>query len=59
MLKRTLRKYKRKLYHEKGGMMGRGSPGRESVNAPPPLKRSLSCSHLIYNSLHNDEDKKE
>ena len=38
---------------------GRASAGRESVNAPPPLKHSLSCSHLIYNSLHNDEDKKE
>ena len=38
---------------------GRASPGSESVNAPPPLKHSLSCSHLIYNSLHNDEDKKE
>jgi hypothetical protein len=40
------------------GSAGRGSAG-ESVNAPSPLKRSLSCSHLIYNSLHNDEDKKE
>lgn len=43
---------------------GRGSPGRasagsESVNAPSKLKRSLSCSHLIYNSLHNDEEKKD
>jgi len=41
------------------GSAGRESAGGESVNAPPPLKYSLSCSHLIYNSLHNDEDKKE
>ena len=27
--------------------------------APLPLKRSLTCTHLIYNSLHNHEEKQE
>jgi hypothetical protein len=26
---------------------------------PGPLKRSLTCSHLIYHSLHNHEEKQE
>ena len=57
------------------GTMGKGTPGKgtpgkgkgkgsraASVNeapAPPPLKRSVTCSHLIYNSLHNHEAKQD
>jgi hypothetical protein len=52
------------------GTMGKGTPGKgrgkgsriASVNepaSPGPLKRSLTCSHLIYDSLHNHEKKQD
>jgi hypothetical protein len=52
------------------GTMGKGKGSRSasvnrpsaSVNetvSPGPLKRSLTCSHLIYNSLHNHQEKQE
>jgi len=40
------------------GSASRGK-GKGSVPALPSLERSVTCSHLIYNSLHNDEDKKD
>ena len=55
--------------HGKGMGKGMGKGSRTaSVNlsaslneapAPLPLKRSLTCTHLIYNSLHNHEEKQE
>lgn len=45
------------------GIVGKGKgkgKGSRQVNEnvlipPPPVDRSLSCSHLIYHKLHNDE----
>ena len=43
----------------KGKSKAKGK-GNQSVPAPlPSLERSVTCSHLIYNSLHNHEDKKD
>ena len=53
------------------GTMGKGKSkskskgkgkGNDNVSVPAPLpslERSVTCSHLIYNSLHNHEDKKD
>ena len=39
--------------------VNRPSASVNEAPEPPPLKRSLTCSHLIYNSLHNQEKKQD